>query len=333
MGTNGFDKTAFFMGTVGAEHPAELVRTANHAFSGGGRGVIAPLDLRVTQTNVPSSSLRMAPGAVIIGNTTPGAQSESYVGRAPRESIIGPIGENGSGTRTDLIGVRIKDPEYGGFPSPPTEADAVDWEFIEPYVHSNASPDEVAMAREDRNFLPFPIEWTNILTIPPNTGTFTNEMLTNLRRLAQPAFKQEVFATGFGAENALIGADADLGKVWPDWRPTVRVPWWATRATLQADLSSVGLRDGAAQGLMTACLGTHRAANIGFDEDAPQLGGSRRTYKVTGIFNNITDIAGRVVDVRLEARKLLHAQNPGYLVIVEGTQVTFTLNFYQDIIV
>lgn len=329
---NGFNKTAFAMGTVGAEHPAELVRTANHAFSNGGRGVVEPLDLWVSQLPIATGKVRMNPGAVIIGNTTPMVQSESYIGRAPGESII-TVPFNGSGTRYDLIGVRIKDPEYGSFPSPPNEVEARTWEYIEPFHLVNATAAQIQAAREDRPFLTFPVEWTTLVTLPPNTGTITRELLTDLRKLAQPKSYIDLIGTGFSDRQSLIGPDADAGKVWPEYRPLLKVPYWTTQGWVAAQLNSVGQQNAATQGYLTCVLGGLRAQNVVYDEDAPQVGGSRRYYTVFGRWDNLTSLAGKTVELRLEGRKINHTQNPGYLEVLPfTTQLSFQYGFKQDIL-
>lgn len=335
---NGFDKTAFFMGTVGAEHPAELVRTAVSAFTGGEGGVIRPTDLRVTQTDVPSGRLRVAPGGVVIPNNVPGVASESYVGRAPRESFLD-VGLNGSGTRTDLIGVRIKDPEYGDFPGPATEEGAISWEFIEPFVFSNVNAAQLAAAREGRQVpgIDYPVYWLNYLVIPPNTGTFTNAMLYPLRRLVQPQTKLVRLMSNPTPEVAM---NNELGAIWPDFRPMLRVPVWAVKAWVITTISSVGQRGGAAQGQLTTVLGGSvgagatglRANDIGYDLDAPATGGSRHTLVVGGGFPDVRSLAGKDVYLQTEARKLEAANNPGYLVTVSGTQVIYDVYFEQEIV-
>ena len=125
------------------------------------------------------------------------------------------------------------------------------------------------------------------------------------------------------------------GTVWPDFEPTIRVPSWATGASVIATLSSIGQRDGAAQGQLTAVLnGTasggvsgFRAADILYDLDAPAAGGSRHTLVVGGKWSDIRSIAGLTTTIRLEGKRINTASNPGYLVTVDGTQVIFDLIF------
>lgn len=326
---NGFDKTAFFMGTVGAEHPAELVRTAVSSFTGGAAGVVRPDDLRVSATDIPSGKVRIGPGAVVIPNTIAGVQSESYVGRAPVESLLD-IPENvTANARIDLIGVRIKDPEYGDFPSPPSEEAARDWEYIDPFLFPNASPAQLAAVQEGDSITDFPVYWLASLNLPDSTGTVENDMLASLRDLVQPHFVSDVKIAGPTPEAPM---NNEGGAVWPDYRPDIKVPVWATRASVIATLSSIGHRDGPAMGYLTAVLGAHRASNILYDLELNPSAGQRHTLVVGGDWPDIRDIAGKTVKLQLEARKLNASTNPGYLVTVDGTQVIFDIHFYEDIV-
>lgn len=332
---NGFLRVPWFT-AGGAEHSPELLRSVAYANSGGNEGVVAPGDCRVTQTDTASGQLKISRGTVYIRNRSSGAYNQFYVATAYTDTFID-VPLNGSGIRTDLIGVRIYDPQYPGSPQPPDAASAANWEYVKPYRLSNASPAQVQAAKEGSLDLGFPAYFFAALVIPANTGTFTNGMLTNLRELAVPLQHTVIEMSGPTAEDALNGASSELGRIWPDYHPLVKVPRWATGVAVEATLSSIGQRVGGAQGLLTVVLaggpgGNLRAQNIGFDLDPPAVGGSRSTLTVFGGFGDISHLQGKTITVQLEGRKTNAQIDTGYLVTVPGTQVGYKLTFFNRIV-
>ncbi len=320
-----FDPVPWLVGG-GAQHSPEVARLLAYASTGGAEGIVTPGDLKVTPTGVPSSSIRVLAGAGLILSRAAGGSQQTYVARNVSEDVVS-IGATGSGSgRSDLIVARIEDPFMAGEPW----ADPSDPK-VGPYVYTRVIPNvspttttapagssAIALARID---------------IPANTSTITAGMIKDLRKLALPRSSREVFMSAPAPE---VPMNDTNGTVWPNFRPIVTVPSWATAAYVICTLSSIGQRGGAAQGLFTAVIGGglngitgFRASNIGYDLDAPAAGGSRHTLVVSGGFTDVRSIAGKEVYVQTEARKINAAENPGYLVTVDGTQVLYDVQFYE----
>ena len=329
-----WDPVPFFVGG-GATHSPEVARLVAYASTGAAEGIVSPGDLKVVPLSVPGSSVRVLAGAGLIPNRAAGGTQQTYAARNVSEDVKG-VTATGSGSgRNDMVIARVEDPFMPGEPwadpSDPT---------VGPYVFTRiltnvpasavASPEAAAAYLASQGHSAIPLAG---LILPSNTSTITTGMIRDLRKLARPRTQREIFMSNPTPEVAM---NNELGTLWPDYRPTVTVPSWATEAYVIATLSSVGQRGGAAQGLFTAVLGGglngitgFRANNITYDLDAPVTGGSRHTLVVGGGFPDVRSIAGQTVYVQLEARKINSSLNPGYLVTVDGTQVLFDIQFFE----
>lgn len=325
---SGFDPVPWFVGG-GAEHQAEIFRTVLHIAVGGGEGVVAPTDCKVTARDPSTNQVRIAPGAVVATNRETGARSESYGGRAPLESLIDIPPASGSGARTDLIVARVEDPQYGEWPSPPSAEAAADWPYIVPRRIPSVSAATLEAARRGKLNLGYPATPLAAVKMPAGAVRVENEYVEDLRRLARPRTHNE---RRMSQPTPEVVMDNLLGTTWPDYAPTIEVPAWATGAYVIATLSSIGQRGGPAQGYLTVLLGNKRADNIVYDLDAPVTGGSRHTLVVGGGWSDIRTLAGAVQSLHLEARKLFPELSNGNLVTVEGTQVIYDVQFYETVL-
>lgn len=327
---SGTDLVPWFV-QAARDHSPELLRTFAYLATGGNEGIAAPTDLRVQQMDTATGRVRISPGACAVLNRHPEARSEMYVARAPGYSYLD-IPANGTGVRTDLIGIRVDDPQYAGVAGPANETEAATWRFARPYRHPNASSAEVNAARRGQLDLGFPVYWLAAVVIPSSTSAITQAMISDLRQMAVPQQRAVVEGSGPTPEVSLT---TTTGAVWPDFQPTIRVPTWATMASCKATLSSVGQRNGSAQGQLTVVLNGnagggvsgYRASDIFFDLDAPATGGSRHTLVVYGGWSDIRPLAGLTTTVRLEGKRTNTGIDVGNLVTVDGTQVIFELWF------
>lgn len=328
-----WDSVPWFVGG-GAQHSPEVARLLAYAATSGAEGIVTPGDLKVVPLAVPGSSIRVLAGACLILNRAASSAQQTYVGRNPSEDVKA-IAGTGSGTgRNDLVIAQIKDPFLPGEPwADPADVTVGPYIFTEivPNVPTSAtvSTDAAAAYLRTQGITGIPLA---AVVLPPSTSTITATEIRDLRRLARPRSSREVLMSGPTPESAM---NDEGGAIWPDYRPTVHVPEWATRASVITTLSSIGHRGGNAQGLLTSVIQStltstqFRASNITYDLDASTDAGVRHTLVVGGNFLDIRSIAGQDVYLQLEARKLLASTNPGYLVTVDGTQVLFDVQFYE----
>lgn len=320
-----FDPVPWFVGG-GAQHSPEVARLLAYASLGGAEGVVSPGDCRVAPLDTPTSKVRVLVGAIIALNRAAGGAQQSYVARNPTETVVD-IAATGSGSgRSDLIVARIEDSHMPGEPwQDPADVTVGPYVFVRVISNVNAATTKmpsgqtgVVLARVD---------------IPANTTVITAAMIKDLRSLARPRSERQNFV---GSPTPGVTMQNLQGAVWPDYRPIVSVPNWATEAYVTATLSSIGQRVGPAQGIMTTVLGGglngitgYRAINIGYDLDAPVTQGSRHTLVVGGAFTDVRGIAGKDVYVQMEAQQQNPGPNNGYLITVAGTQVLWDVQFYE----
>lgn len=326
---SGFEGVAYAIGG-GAAHSVDVFRLLAFAATGGGEGVIEPTDLKVSAT-VPTANnqVHISTGAAIIRNRSANAFSQSYAVRAPAVTHLD-VPAAGSGGANYLVVVRIEDPQF-----PPWQPKA------NPAVGPYVIPDIVPCAPGTTTARQLGLSQSMIalarIDVPPNQGNITSQMIVPLRQLAQQRSKRSIEAAVPTPEDRL---NSTIGRIWPDFRPKFYVPEWATGAAASGTISGVGIRGGSTQGVMTMVLdgptigvGGLRARDIGYDFDEPSQGGARHPLLIAGGWNDIRELAGREVEVRLEARSTnVPNDDLGDIWTVPGTQVRFDIEFFEAVL-
>jgi hypothetical protein len=155
------DPVPFFVGG-GAEHSPEVVRQGIFDYSSGAEGISSPTALRVLPWTTPTTKIRVMPGGALLNNRYPGGEGQSYTARNATQTEV-PITANGSATaRTDLVVLRILDPQYQG--QPPADPKTFLYTRIEVIQGVSAS---IRSARELN--LAYPAIALARVTIPGNT--------------------------------------------------------------------------------------------------------------------------------------------------------------------
>jgi hypothetical protein len=329
---NGFDPVPMFIADQ-ALHSADVVRNLIYNATGGGGGVSAPGDLKVTALGTPGARVQIAPGSITIPNRSPGGAQQSYTGRAPNQGFLD-IAPTGSGAgRTDYIVGRVEDPQFAPWVPYGTTAAKRVGPYIYPRVLAGLSP---TIKRAEQLPAPYNTQSIEILarvTLPPSTATVTNAHITDLRRMPQPKNHRGLERATVTVEDAMV---QEPGRIWPDFNPTIPIPSWAVGCVTRCDIFNLGLRPGpvntgGSQGIFTIVLGGIRAENTSWDLDRPVQGGSRINLATTGVFD-VRSLAGQDVEARMEARVVnwsTGGPNQSYLVTVAGTQMIWDFTFFE----
>jgi hypothetical protein len=296
----------------GAATP-EDARAALHKATAGNRGVALPGDLKVTALPVAGTSVRVAPGGASLPSRYPGGAGESY-GTLMKASEDVPVPATGSGAgAVRYLIQRITDPQFEGQPPADPITHRYD-SFVWVDSITNLTYPYVELARLDQ---------------PPSTATITNGMLTDIRKLAQPRMKQDTLMGGPTADQAMT---ASGGAQWPDYRPTILVPDWATDVSIVATIASAGYMAGSVNGILAATLGTagptqFRSANTIYDLDIAVNDGQRQTLIVGGKGKIDQALRGTTQTLGLEASRLAGS---GYLITRTGTHVIYQVTFTEE---
>ena len=243
----------------GARISAAVGRLLAYASTSGAEGIVEPKDLKVTATPTPGENVRVAPGAALVRNRYAGGGQQTYVARN-RESHNKKVTKTGSSSgRSDLVIVKIHDPQYGGtVPANPVTFQYVTTEIIETVPAGTTSVDQIP----DR--VDYPALALARIDIPVNTQTITDAMIVNVRKVARPRQYRRLFAFNLEGDaiHALTSTNAG-GQFWPQFPEPiwwVDVPEWATHAQLVATWGGVRVSRSAANGTIWVRLGPSASA-------------------------------------------------------------------------
>lgn len=204
--------------TDGSRTSGQLARLMLRSATNFQEGIISPQDLRVEELATPGSSVRILDGeCVVLGDAV--ADLGTYYGYNQGQHEL-PIASTGAGeTRSDLIIVQAQDPTYAG--SPFTGDPATDV-IVTPRVVAGVSPDATETSEVNAIVLAR-------VDVPESTTTITQDMILDLREIANPPTK----TFQFSKENDSGVVDTlteDTFVNWPDFYGslTFPVPTWAT---------------------------------------------------------------------------------------------------------
>jgi len=300
-----WDSVPWFIGG-GAQHSPEVARLLAYAATSGAEGLVEPGDLKVSALSVPGASVNIAPGAALIRNRAAGGTSQTYVARNPIQDTVKIAATSGS-KRSDLIVAQIEDPFMAGEPWQ-DPADPTVGPYIFTRVISNvpagtqrlqdvpayAGRSAVTLARID---------------IPASTGTITNAMITDLRRVALPRSQRELLqaqSTGGPSTTAVDPLNTSTYKAWPraaSWE--VEIPEWATHAQVRGDVQSYVLKVGNAVGTLRAAFLGQVGRVSSFDENWGGSSGqnTRNSLGFAHVFEVPAAMRGTTQTLRFEGKR------------------------------
>lgn len=330
MVANGFEGVPWMVGG-GAKHSANVGRLLAYAATGGGSGVVASGDLKIVPSSTPNNQVHMGVGACTMLNRYANAQSESYMAKATDVSDI-TIPSTGTSPRSDLVIVRIKDPQYGA----QAPADVAAGPYAFPEIISGVPANT---SRFEQLGLPFPAYAVARLDIPANTTAISTSHIKDLRKLVQQR------TTIVGDLQMVPGTQIlDISRTsWDNW-PTnslaVEVPDWATHAQVSIDLNSPmgfgpgsGNGNGSADMHLRAVLGTKVAANATMWGHNAFVGqdvndGLDHAASIYAEFD-VRDVRGQTVTVKPQAIRVGTNLTSGRITLYGNHSVRFDVRFVE----
>ncbi|MEU6979563.1 hypothetical protein [Streptomyces sp. NPDC046371] len=226
----------------GADHSAQSFRMLVRDLSRGNEGVTEGTDLKVTQLGTPGAAVQIAAGSGVVrgrANAFQGSYAFSNIGSATVS-----IAPTGGSARSDMLIVRIEDPEYEGTLNP--AVDPVVYFQVISNVSSSANtiPDGrtgIPLARID---------------LPASTATVTDARIVDLRQIANPRRDRKLWiASPASVSNEVGGTTATYTNLTtaPGW--SVPVPLWASKANIKFDVGQIRFASNAFLGVMRASFG------------------------------------------------------------------------------
>ena len=244
--------------TNGATHSAEQFRMLVRDLARGAEGVTEGDDLKVTQRGTPGAGVTISDGSGVVKGRVSTFQGHYSVCNQGSDDLD--IAATGGSVRSDMVILRVEDPEYEGTLDP--EVDEVCYFQVISNVSSSATaiPDGrtgIPLARID---------------IPASTSTITNAMIHDIRKVANPRRDR---TRSLDSPPALTEDSGDgnwrtLGGASAPW--SVPVPDWATKVIVSIDVAGLRLSTDPILGQIRFLLGaslTGQAVNL--DDDGTNV--------------------------------------------------------------
>lgn len=238
--------------THGGTHAARAFRMMVRDLARGSQGVTEGDDLKVRQLSTPGAGVRVVDGSAVIQGATggQGSYTQYNVGNATV-----PLAPTGASARSDLVCLRVEDPEYEGTRDP--ETDEIGYFHVVSNVAATTTTvpsgmTAVPLARVD---------------IPANTSVITDSMIKDLRQIANPRRDRRLYTSFPGALSELKYSD----NKWHTWPTAARwsivVPTWATSAKLVTTVAGLRLTRADVFAAMQNVFGTVLGQNTAIDDD------------------------------------------------------------------
>ncbi|GHJ28583.1 hypothetical protein TPA0910_30160 [Streptomyces hygroscopicus subsp. sporocinereus] len=295
----------------GADHSARAMRLMIRDLARGRQGVAGGEDLKVRPLETPGPGVRVGDGSALIHGARPwqGAYTQSNIG----DTVVD-VPPTGPVARTDLLVLRIEDPEFEGDRDPRRQEIG--------YFHllQNIGKQDTTALR-DMTAIPLAR-----LTIPRNTATITAEMITDLRRLANPRTERTLRTV----HPETTEKAPDKHRHWAAWPKDAAwdldVPAWATEAAIVVTLSGLRAEAGPVYAELRTRLGERAAKPTVVDDD----GTTTRRASVTLADTLAVPPAYRGTRQRLAIEINQNDKyGDGDLTVAKGTTVTLDVAFTE----
>jgi hypothetical protein len=227
--------------TNGATHPAQQFRMLVRDLANGAEGITQGDDLKVIQRATPGGGVLVGDGSGIVkgrANTFQGHYSACNIG-----SVDVTIAATGGTGRSDMVILRIEDPEYEGSLNPATDQIA----YFQ--VISNVSSSATAIP-DSRTGIPLAR-----IDIPASTSTITNAMITDLRKCANPRRSRTLVTQSPASISTGIGSSLTYSYFSTAAGWNIAIPDWATKAIVKIDVSPLRYDLGNFYGQISATFG------------------------------------------------------------------------------
>jgi hypothetical protein len=267
---------------TGGEHTAQQFRMMIRDLARGNEGITEGDHLKVSALSTPGAGVQIGDGsATITGRVTAvqGSYSVYNIG-----SDTAGISATGGSPRSDMLILRVEDPEYEGSLDP---SDCAHFEVV-PNVSSSATTvpsgySAIPLARID---------------IPASTATITSAMIKDIRQVANPRrerilypYYPSVFVEISGTSETWKTHPSIVSATPPGNMRTIAIPAWAASAKVVFSVNGLRLAEGNIWGGFRFMLGTVEAAQwVGIDDNQGEA--ARRVYVEMVEMIDLTTTAG-----------------------------------------
>lgn len=231
----------------GAKHSGDILRQGTYNASNGAEGVTSPTAFRVRATPTPSNMVRVDPGGLLL--LSPWDEGQTYSMRNASETLVEVPASSSLSANTWYINGWVNDPNKPGGTVP------VSKEFG-PYNFLTCDPEP-----KDNN----PAYACAQIDVPKNEATIAQDMITDLREVAQPKFKDvwrnKALVQG---DEEVLGATGEAGEYFPNngGPQSIEIPVYATRALVEVEWVQVRQAAGNAWGQVWLEFGPYAGPSL-----------------------------------------------------------------------
>lgn len=298
----------------GGTHPARAMRMMIQDLARGSAGVTEGNDLRVSPLATPGAGVRVGDGSAVVRGASWG--QGSYTQYNVGDTTV-PIAPTGASARSDLITLRVEDPEYEGTRNPASQ----DIGYF--HVISGVSANTVAP----------PAGMTAIplarLDIPPNTATITAAMIRDLRVIANPRRTRSLYTASPSASSTL-GYSDNKWHTWPtSARWNIAVPPWATQVKIITMVAGLALKRADVFALMRNVIGGITGQHVAIDDDQG-TGTRRNTVVIADTLLVPAAMRGTTVPIYLDT--YMYKSETGDLVVDGATTFVLDVEFTEGVV-
>ena len=301
--------------TNGATHSAQQFRMMVRDLANGAEGITQGDDLKVTQRSTPGGGVTVGDGSAVVrgrANTFQGHNSACNIG-----AVNVDLAATGSGAgRSDMVILRVEDPEYEGSIDPVTGQVA----YFD--VISNVSSSATAIP-DGRTGIPLAR-----VDIPASTSTITSAMITDLRQVANPRRQRTVMTQSPASQSTGIG-----GSTTPSYFSTaagwnIAVPDWASKAIVKIDVSPIRYALDNFWGQLSATFGASLTVQPIFLDDNQGTGIRRIGSVVADTLTIPASYRGTTQLLRVRANAVNSGQ-AGRIYVDSGTTLVADVQFEE----
>lgn len=297
----------------GATHSAQTFRMFIRDVSLGSEGITQGDDLKVAQLTTPGGGVQIGDGSGIVrgrANVFQGSYAACNIGAAT--VTIAPTAGTG---RSDLVILRVEDPEYEGTKNP--AVDPIAYFQVISNVSSSATtiPDGrtgIPLARID---------------IPASTATITTAMIKDVRKIANPRTERRLLTNSPTAASTAISGTANTYSYFSThagW--SIAVPSWASTVRIRYDIAGLRFSSGIVQGDTNATFGASLTMQSVMIDDN-QSGIRRVTQLMADTLTIPSNYRGTTQLLRARAR--VGASNAGVVQVDTSTTLIADVQFEE----
>lgn len=235
----------------GMDNPARAAREAHYATLSGQEGIASGAHCKVTNSGTADGKIKVGTGVLSILNRSPGAGHEMYA-EALRSVTDIQLAATGGSARSDLVVVRIKDPNYAPW-TPYTDPTLIlNGPYAFPEIISgvaNTVDDASQLGLTQSMFAVARVDLPSGFT----TGTLVNPAwIVDLRKFARQKIYTEMQTFSDPITN-LTDADTAFTS-FANARPTFDIPQWASSIFCAVELRSALILPGFTDGQLRVLL-------------------------------------------------------------------------------